>query len=230
MPASSGCDVPRPPRAEEAAVEEFVSRLCHELGAPVATILLWEQILRESNGDPDVQNQALDAIRESAEHHGRLLAELRTYGRLRSQRDEVVRSSDLPFPESGQLRGIKVLVLDDDPHLLDALRMLLGRAGADVHCQTSAAAAFEQLEREAFHVLLTDLTMPEEDGLRLIRRIRIQELDVAVIALSALSSDEDRDRSLASGFDLHLTKPVSLERLAASILFVLAQRPHRNLR
>ena len=222
--------MPRPPRAEDAAIEEFVSRVCHELGAPVATILLWEQVLRESNGDPDVQRQALDAIRESAELHVRLLAELRTYGRLHTARDEAGLSFEPSFPESGQLRGIKVLVLDDDPHLLDALRMLLGRAGAEVQCQTSAAAAFESLEREAFHVLLTDLTMPEEDGLGLVRRIRHQQIEVAVIALTALSSDEDRDRSRASGFDLHLTKPVSLERLVASILSVLAQRPRSLFR
>jgi len=190
----------------------------------------WEQVLREATGDAAVQRQALDAIRASAEHHGRLLAELRTYGRLHAQRDGVVRSPDRRFPETGQLHGIKVLVLDDDPHLLDALRMLLGRAGAEVHCQTSAAAAFERLESEAFHVLLTDLAMPEEHGHGLVRRIRMHGIDVAVIALTALSSDEDRDRSLASGFDLHLTKPVSLERLAASILFVIAQRPRGKFR
>ena len=222
--------MPRLPRAEDAAVEEFVSRVCHELGAPVATILLWEQILRESNGDAGIRQQALDAIRESAEHHNQLLAELRTYGRLRSQSDEGGSSSEPALPEHGQLRGIKVLVLDDDPHLLDALRMLLGRAGAEVQCQTSPAAAFARLEREAFHVLLTDLTMPEEDGLGLIRRIRLREIDVAVIALTALSTDEDRARSLASGFDLHLAKPVSLERLVTSILLVLAQRSRKIFR
>ena len=222
--------MPRPPRVEDAAVEEFVSRVCHDLGAPVATILLWEQVLRASNGDPEIQRQALDAIRDSAELHGRLLAELRTFGRLRTASDEIVSSSEIPFPESGQLRGIKVLVLDDDPHLLDALRMLLGRAGADVRCETSAGAAFAILQQEPVHVLLTDLTMPEEHGHSLIRRIRHDQVDVAAIALTALSANEDRDRSLASGFDLHLTKPVSLERLVTSILFVLAQRSREKLR
>lgn len=209
---------------EFAPHELFSSKVSHDLGGPLATILLWEQVLRESEGGTEHIRQALDAIRASAEDHARVLTELRTHGRLRTTRDghELAPLPPVRITASGKLKGIKVLLLDDDPHLVDALRLLLARAGAAVDCHTSAAAAFARLEHEQFDVLLTDLTMPEEHGCHLIQRVRRAGIDVAAIALTALSSDEDRERALSSGFDRHLTKPVSLDRLVSSILDVLA--------
>ncbi len=119
------------------------------------------------------------------------------------------------------LRGIKILIVDDDQHVLDALRVLLARAGASVTCETTAAAAFTTLHREHPDVLLSDVAMPIEDGHSLVRRVRRSGSDVRAIALTAHAAVADRDHALAAGFDLHVAKPVDFERLIASILHVI---------
>lgn len=121
----------------------------------------------------------------------------------------------------GRLRGIKILVVDDDANVLDALRLLLARAGATIACASSAAAAFTALELEPPDVLLSDISMPGGDGYSLVRRMRRTSLDVPAIALTAHAAVGDRDHALSSGFDLHVAKPVDLERLVTSILHVL---------
>ncbi|MDQ3364104.1 MAG: ATP-binding protein [Myxococcota bacterium] len=122
------------------------------------------------------------------------------------------------------LRGVKILVVDDDQHVLDALRLLLARAGASVTCETSAAAAFATLHREHPDVLLSDIAMPIEDGHSLVRRLRRSGSDVPAIALTAHAAVADRDHALAAGFDLHVAKPVDLERLVASILHLIERQ------
>src|SRR5262252_8922878 len=71
-----------------------------------------------------------------------------------------------------ELYGLKVLVVDDDKDTLELLEWVLQRAGADVVAVASAPQAMEALERERPHILVSDIAMPEEDGLSLMRRIR----------------------------------------------------------
>jgi CheY-like chemotaxis protein len=119
------------------------------------------------------------------------------------------------------LEHVRVLVVDDVPQDRDLLTTLLGQCGAEV---SSAASVREALERARAHppdVLVTDIAMPEEDGYALVRRLRGMEREgggrIGTVAVTALASREDRARSLAEGFDLHLTKPVDPAELVEAV-------------
>jgi CheY-like chemotaxis protein len=73
---------------------------------------------------------------------------------------------------SKELYGLKILVVDDDQDTRDLLEWVLRRVGAEVVAVPSAQAAMEALERDLPHILVSDIAMPEEDGLSLMRRIR----------------------------------------------------------
>jgi CheY-like chemotaxis protein len=120
-------------------------------------------------------------------------------------------------PRGIELARTRVLVIDDDQRVRDALALLLGRAGAVVETAGSAELARAQIERSAPQVLVCDIAMPLEDGYSLIRGLRAGGSDVSAIALTAYATPTDVERALAAGFDLHLAKPIDIDRLVANI-------------
>lgn len=119
------------------------------------------------------------------------------------------------------LRGVCVLVVDDEKDARDLLINLFQHLEASVIAASSAADAMQAMRTETPHVIVSDIGMPGEDGLTLIRRIRALSTDrgggVPAIALTAFAAPEDRMRALEAGFDRHLSKPVEPARLAATI-------------
>src|SRR6185295_11738250 len=110
------------------------------------------------------------------------------------------------------LEGARVLVVDDDEAGRDVVMMLLESRGATIVPAASAAIALEILESERFDVLLIDIAMPDRDGYDLIRTVRSMthtaSASTPAAALTAFAHSEDRQRSLESGFQMHLTKPI----------------------
>jgi len=118
------------------------------------------------------------------------------------------------------LDRIRVLVVDDDRRVRDALAILLGRAGAIVETAESAAMARVRVAEVVPDALVCDIAMPDEDGYSLGRTLRegsARVRTIPLIALTAHAATSDGQRALASGFDLHLAKPIDLELLVASI-------------
>jgi signal transduction histidine kinase len=119
------------------------------------------------------------------------------------------------------LRGLKVLVVDDDADAREVLREMLSRVGVDVATAASAAEAFTLLDSRRPHVILSDIAMPEEDGFSLVRRVRSLAPEaggrIPAVALSAYARDEDRRQSLAAGFQAHLAKPVEPHELVSTL-------------
>src|SRR5262245_2253497 len=125
-------------------------------------------------------------------------------------------------PDGGQeLKGVCVLVVEDDPETLDLLRFILGQRQAEVIAVASAAEALRALEHSMANVLVSDLSMPDKDGYDLIRSVRSLAPErggnVPAVALSAYTRAEDRMRALAAGFSLHLPKPVDPGKLVAAL-------------
>lgn len=120
-----------------------------------------------------------------------------------------------------RLAGVSVLVVDDDPDAREVVAGILRHYGARVILATSAASALDALRREGADVIVADLGMPVEDGYDLIRQIRdIDSKAVAAVpaaALTAYTTDEDRQRALKSGFQAHLSKPVDPAILVATV-------------
>ncbi len=110
-----------------------------------------------------------------------------------------------------RLDGLRVLVVDDEADTRDIMAAALEASGARVQLAASARDAFDILARAPVDVLLSDIAMPGEDGLALIRKVRSSAVpDVASIpaaAVTAFTSPEDREHALAAGFDAHLAKP-----------------------
>jgi signal transduction histidine kinase len=130
-------------------------------------------------------------------------------------------SSDAPGPALPRLDGLHVLAVDDEPDTRAMLEALLKGCGAVVRTAASAREALALLAESSADVLLSDIGMPGEDGYALIREVRLlsRELGgtVPAVALTAHARLEDRIRVLASGFQMHVTKPVDPVELVTVI-------------
>jgi PAS domain S-box-containing protein len=127
----------------------------------------------------------------------------------------------------GDLSGLKVLVVDDEPDARSLIQRLLQDCHASVVTAGSADEALQILCRDTPHVLVSDIGMPGEDGYTLIRRIRSMtgaSALVPAIALTAYARIEDRMKAIHAGFQLHLSKPVEPIELVAMV-HSLARRP-----
>jgi len=121
--------------------------------------------------------------------------------------------------------GLTVLLVDDEEDAREALRLILQQNGMLVTTASSARGAFELVESLQPDILLSDIAMPGEDGLSLIRRVRKLPFDrggqVPAIALSAYAGAEDRRKALLAGFQRHIPKPVDPAHLLAAIATML---------
>lgn len=110
------------------------------------------------------------------------------------------------------LTGRKVLVVEDEPDVRSFVAILFRQCGATVVDVDSAAAAIEALETSSdFHVIVSDIAMPKQDGKEMIRRIRQMPTyasGLPAIALTAHARPEDRDEILAAGFNRYHIKPI----------------------
>jgi signal transduction histidine kinase len=122
------------------------------------------------------------------------------------------------------LAPLRILVVDDDADARELLSTLLGDVGATVTTAGSAAEAFAAFRDGAFDMLVSDLGMPDEDGISLLRNIRALEAErgearVVAVALSGYGSAADLTQSRAAGFIAHVVKPFE----AASLMALLAR-------
>jgi PAS domain S-box-containing protein len=126
-----------------------------------------------------------------------------------------------PLTGLADLRGIRVLAIDDEQDALTLLETALESAGAEVTTLVSPLAALERIAALRPDALVIDLGMPEMDGFELIARVRASAdrdvRDVPAAALTAFARSEDRTRALRSGFEMHLAKPVDPGELVASV-------------
>lgn len=122
---------------------------------------------------------------------------------------------------STALRGIRLLLVDDDADARDLLVTILTQCGAETRAVASAAEALEALQQWQPDLLLSDIEMPGEDGYSLIRKVRSLNVEkgrqLPAVALTAQARVEDRVRALSAGFQSHVTKPVNIEELLAVI-------------
>ncbi|HEV7920233.1 MAG TPA: ATP-binding protein [Thermoanaerobaculia bacterium] len=114
-------------------------------------------------------------------------------------------------------RRMRVLVAEDHPVNQEFAAEALRRIGHDVSVASDGAEALKMMTRERFDVVLMDVQMPNLDGLEVTRRYRENEKHgrTRILALTAHTSREDRERCLESGMDEVLTKPLGLGQLAA---------------
>lgn len=119
------------------------------------------------------------------------------------------------------LRGLRILVVDDEADSRDLVSEILTRWGSDVYCCESAAAGMKAFKSWKPDLLVSDIGMPVEDGYSLIKKLRKLKTkrarEMPAIALTAYATKEDQARTLSSGFQMHVAKPIDPEKLITSI-------------
>ena len=116
----------------------------------------------------------------------------------------------------------RVLVVDDETDILELLDMTLARMGLACDCASSVAAAKRLLEDNAYQLCLTDMRMPDGDGLELVRHIETHRPTLPVAVITAHGSTENAVAALKAGAFDYLAKPVSLAQLRTLVKSALA--------
>lgn len=118
------------------------------------------------------------------------------------------------------LAGKRILVVDDAPETLEALALLLAGEGALVTTASCAARALEIVEQsqEAFHLVVSDIGMPDMDGYALLAALRKLAMTATTpaVAMSGFTRPRDVNQALAAGFETHIRKPVAFDQFIAT--------------
>ncbi len=135
-----------------------------------------------------------------------------------------------PAPEERLpvLTGIRVLLVDDEPDAREVMAAALELCGAKVFSAASVRTALELLATDDVDLLLADIAMPGQDGYDLIREIRSMGSErvsgIPAAAVTAHARDDERDRALAAGFQMHLAKPVQPAALARAVATLASEK------
>jgi PAS domain S-box-containing protein len=135
----------------------------------------------------------------------------------------VARDGEMP-----DLRGLRVLVVDDEADGRELIKRVLFDCNAEVTSAATATQALELVPRLRPELLVSDIGMPDMDGFELLERIRAlgpaEGGDVPAIALTAFAQSEDKLRALEAGFHDHISKPVEPSELIAAVALMAASR------
>jgi CheY-like chemotaxis protein len=110
--------------------------------------------------------------------------------------------------------GKRILVVDDNPYTADSFARIISLLGHFTETAYSGNEAVERASAFSPDMVLLDIGMPGMDGYEAVKRIRQDRPDSQpiLVAVTAWAREEDQDRAYDAGFDLHVAKPVSLER------------------
>lgn len=135
--------------------------------------------------------------------------------------DVVTRDSSERPGDAREVRGLRVLLVDDDADTREVLEGILLDAGVVPVCAESVTRAFDLLVSFRPQVIISDIEMPTENGYSFLRNLRsVLDEDggqTPAIALTGRTSPADRERALASGFNLHLPKPTTPQALLRAL-------------
>lgn len=111
------------------------------------------------------------------------------------------------------VKKASVLLVEDEEHLLEALKLNLELEGYEVTAVSDGVAALKAVENEYFDLIIMDVMLPEMDGISATESIRLRKNEVPILMLSAKNQSSDRVMGLKKGADDYLTKPFNLEEL-----------------
>jgi signal transduction histidine kinase/ActR/RegA family two-component response regulator len=136
--------------------------------------------------------------------------------------DAPVDTGDSAEVPDNLLRGLRVLLVDDEADAREVAHVALASLGAEVRAAASGAEVLRVLQESRFDVLVSDIGMPDMDGLTLIRAVRQlpngSAAALPAIALTAFAMESDRRLGIEAGFQAYVTKPLSIRRLSEAVL------------
>lgn len=107
----------------------------------------------------------------------------------------------------------RILLVEDEEHLLEAIKLNLELEGYHVSVATDGKKALKSFKEERFNLIILDVMLPEMDGFQVCETIRLENSQVPILFLTAKNSTEDRVLGLKKGADDYLVKPFNLEEL-----------------
>ncbi len=116
---------------------------------------------------------------------------------------------------------VRVLVVDDEPNIVDVISMALRYQGFSVESAGNGRDALAAVAAFKPHLMLLDIMLPDMEGFDVAKRLGGERAELPIIFLTARDATEDKVRGLTSGGDDYVTKPFSLEELVASIRPIL---------
>ena len=117
----------------------------------------------------------------------------------------------------------RILVVDDEPAIVDAVAYALRASGFEVDTQADGESAFEAARANGYDVLILDVRLPGLSGIEICRRLR-GESDVPILILTAMDAEVDRVLGLEAGADDYVTKPFSVAELVSRVRAILRRR------
>ncbi len=129
-----------------------------------------------------------------------------------------------------QQEQLRVLVVDDEPNIVDVVSMALRHHGFDVAAEGTGAGAVSRVREWHPHALVLDVMLPDMDGFEVAKRLSEQHAGVPILFLSARDATADKVRGLTTGGGDYVTKPFSLEELIARLRNILRRNGALNER
>jgi two-component system, OmpR family, response regulator len=117
--------------------------------------------------------------------------------------------------------AVRVLVVDDEPNIVDVISMALRYQGFAVEAAGSGREAIAAVASFRPHLIVLDIMLPDMEGFEVARRLGAERATVPIVFLTARDATEDKVRGLTMGGDDYVTKPFSLEELVARIRTIL---------
>src|SRR5437763_12835066 len=115
----------------------------------------------------------------------------------------------------------RVLVVDDEPNIVDVISMALRYQGFSVESAANGRDALAAVADFKPHLMLLDIMLPDMEGFDVAKRLGGERAELPIIFLTARDATEDKVRGLTSGGDDYVTKPFSLEELVARVRTIL---------
>lgn len=107
----------------------------------------------------------------------------------------------------------RILVVDDEPNSREGLSKILTKEGYEVITADNGEAALEQAEKEAFDLIITDLKMPNINGMDVLEKIRESKPDIGVVIVTAYGEVDSYLKAMTLGAYEYLNKPIKLDEL-----------------
>ncbi|HWM26956.1 MAG TPA: response regulator, partial [Woeseiaceae bacterium] len=124
----------------------------------------------------------------------------------------------------------EILIVEDNPDIRQALRVLLEMSGCIVHEAEDGPAGVASALRHHLDFVLLDIGLPRLDGYEIARRLKAAKPSLRLIALTGYGREEDKRRATEAGFDAHLLKPVDVRRLLAVMHELSNESTHVEVR
>ena len=121
-------------------------------------------------------------------------------------------------------KGVKILILDDEPDMAENVRRIVEAAGYDALVETDGLRALDAVEQERPALVLTDLRMPDIDGLAFLERVKSRHPEIAVIVFTGYASADCEVEAMKKGASDYFSKPFRPDELVLRVEKALARK------